>query len=114
VNFEIKLELRAVGGVFFFVNLFNSLDFLVAVLNLKRARQGTYDYDYDYDISARSRLILHPSTSAHQNNLIVDILMPNREVTRKSLMSYRNGGFKGQAIIKILFAITLSSELGSV
>jgi hypothetical protein len=58
----------------------------------------------------RRKLETHPSTSAHRNNLNVDILMPNREITRKSLVSYRNGGFKGQAIIKILFAITLNSD----
>lgn len=92
----------------FSVNLFNCFDFFGRVLNLKRARQGTVCMIF------RGKLKTHPSTSAHRNNLIVDILMPNREVTRKSLMSYRNRGFKGQAIIKILLTITLNSELGSM
>ena len=47
------------------------------------------------------------------NNLIVDILIPNHEVTRKFLMLYRKDGFKRQAIIKVLLAITLNSKLGS-
>jgi len=45
------------------------------------------------------------------NNLIVDILIPNHEVTRKFLMLYRKDGFKRQAIIKVLLAITLNSKL---